>query len=110
MSQSKRRLGRALSDMGVAALLSETEQDLNNEQIQLLRLDQVTPNVNQPRKTFQQEPLEELAASIKAHGILQPIIVTRKNNGYEIIAGERRFRAAKMAGLNDIPTIIKNLD
>ncbi len=110
MSQSKRRLGRALSDMGVAALLSGAEQSINTGQIQVLKLDQITPNVNQPRKTFQAGPLAELAESIKAHGILQPIIVTKQGNGYEIIAGERRFRAAKMAGLNDIPTIVKNLD
>ena len=110
MSQSKRRLGRALSDMGVAALLSETEQSINNGQIQILKLDLVTPNINQPRKTFQEGPMAELAESIKAHGILQPIIVTKKGSVYEIIAGERRFRAAKMAGLNDIPTIVKNLD
>lgn len=110
MTQSKRRLGRALSDMGVAALLSESEQSIDSEQIQHLKLDSVTPNINQPRKTFQQAPLEELAQSIATHGILQPIIVTQKGDGYEIIAGERRYRAAKIAGLEEIPAIVKDLD
>ncbi len=110
MSQPKRRLGRALSDMGVAALLSGVEPDFDNEQIQLLKLEAISPNINQPRKTFQQEPLVELAASITSHGILQPIIVTQKDDGYEIIAGERRYRAAKIAGLTEIPAIVKQLD
>ena len=68
------------------------------------------PNVNQPRKTFNEDKIEELAASIKEHGIIQPIVVRKHKNGYEIVAGERRWRAAKLAGLEEIPAIIRNDD
>jgi ParB family chromosome partitioning protein len=110
MSNPKRRLGRALSDMGVQALLSESETAISREQIQLIDLKNITPNNNQPRKTFHQETLDELSESIKVHGVIQPIIVTQKGTQYEIIAGERRFRAATAAGLANIPAIVKNLD
>ena len=66
------------------------------------------PNPNQPRRSFEEDPLQELSESIKEFGVIQPIIVTPKNGYYEIIAGERRWRAAKMAGLKEIPVIIKN--
>ena len=66
-------------------------------------------NKEQPRKKFKEEPLAELSASIKEHGILQPIVVQDKKDHYEIIAGERRWRAAIQAGLTEVPVIIKNL-
>ena len=110
MSQPKRRLGRALSDMGVQALLSQSQEHIPEDQIQHLSLDQVSPNANQPRKSFPKTSLDELSESIKTHGVLQPIIVTEKNGQYEIIAGERRYRASCQANLTTIPAIVKNLD
>jgi ParB family chromosome partitioning protein len=73
-----------------------------------LSLAEVEPMLNQPRKVFDKEKLEELTNSIKEHGVLQPILVVKDENGYSIIAGERRWRAAKDAGLKEIPAIIKD--
>ena len=70
----------------------------------------IRPNPAQPRKVFRQEALDELAESIRQHGILQPLSVRRIANGYELIAGERRLRAAQLAGLAEIPCIIMNMD
>lgn len=70
----------------------------------------IRPNPAQPRKMFREEALEELAASIREHGILQPLSVRRVGTGYELIAGERRLRAAKLAGLTEIPCIVMNMD
>ena len=70
----------------------------------------IRPNPAQPRKIFREEALGELAESIRQHGILQPLSVRRVGNGYELIAGERRLRAAQMAGLTEIPCIIMNMD
>ena len=70
----------------------------------------IRPNPAQPRKIFRQEHLEELADSIRQHGILQPLSVRRVGTGYELIAGERRLRAAQMAGLSEIPCIVMNMD
>ncbi len=72
-----------------------------------LPLDQIDPNANQPRKNFDQEALDELAQSIKVHGIIQPIIVVKDGRRYMIIAGERRWRAAKQLGLATVPAIVK---
>jgi ParB family chromosome partitioning protein len=74
----------------------------------LINITKVEPNRDQPRKNFDEDALEELADSIKQFGLLQPILVQTRNNYYEIIAGERRWRAAKKAGLKEIPVIIKN--
>ena len=73
----------------------------------LVKLNQVEPNRNQPRKEFDEDALLELADSIKQFGILQPLLVKKKNDYYEIIAGERRWRAAKIAGLKEVPVLIK---
>ena len=70
----------------------------------------IRPNPAQPRKIFRQEALEELAASIRQHGILQPLSVRRVENGYELVAGERRLRAAQLAGLTEIPCLIMSMD
>ncbi len=75
-----------------------------------LKINDIEPDVNQPRKTFDDEKLEELANSIKEHGIIQPIIVAKKENYYQIIAGERRWRASKKAGLKTIPAIVRDYD
>lgn len=73
----------------------------------MLPINEVEPNKNQPRKAFDKEALEELADSISQHGIVQPLVVTKQDNYYEIIAGERRWRAAKIAGLSEVPVVIK---
>ncbi len=75
-----------------------------------LYLDDIIPNRFQPREVFNEEALKELAASIKEHGIIQPIIVRKIGDKYEIIAGERRYKASTMAGMTKIPAIIRNLD
>ncbi len=81
-----------------------------NEVIEKLKITQVEPNRNQPRKHFDEEALEELAESIKRYGVIQPIIVVKKGDYYEIVAGERRWRASKKAGLTEIPAIIRDTD
>ena len=86
---------------------------MNNDtenKIVYLRLDDILPNRFQPREVFDEEGLEELADSIKEHGVIQPIIVRQVGNKYELIAGERRSKASALAGLTTIPAIIKNMD
>ena len=75
-----------------------------------LYLDDIIPNRFQPREVFNEQALRELADSIRAHGVIQPIIVRKIGDKYEIIAGERRYKASAMAGLTKIPAIIRNLD
>ena len=90
------------------ANISEEEKIKEGEAIVNLKLIEVEPNKNQPRMNFNDEKIEDLAESIKEYGVIQPIIVTKKNDYYQIVAGERRWRAAKKAGLNEIPAIIRN--
>ncbi len=85
-------------------ILSETPKD----EIIMIPLEELRSNPYQPRKVFDQEALEELASSIKEHGVFQPIIAKKSIRGYEIIAGERRVKASRMAGLKEIPAIIRN--
>ena len=87
----------------------ETEE-VNNENLKTLKIAEVEPNREQPRKNFNQEALEELADSIKSYGIIQPIVVTKQDGYFSIVAGERRWRAAKLAGLKEIPVIIRDND
>lgn len=75
-----------------------------------LDIKKIKPNKDQPRKTFNPEELEDLTQSIKQHGILQPLLVRPKNGSYEIVAGERRYQAAKRAGLKEVPVVIKEID
>ena len=100
---------------GLDALFSSTiaevpaeEKMQTGESIVSLKLIDVEPNKNQPRKIFDEERLDELADSIKEYGIIQPIIVTKQKNYYEIVAGERRWRAAKKAGISEIPAIVRD--
>lgn len=78
--------------------------------ILFLPVTELSPNPGQPRRTFSQEALEELAASIKEHGVLQPLSVRRIPSGYELISGERRLRASQLAGLNEVPCIVVSVD
>jgi len=101
VSLKKKGLGR-----GLEALLGENER----EGIEFVPIDKIIPNPKQPRETLNPETLQELIDSIKNVGLLQPILVRPKNDLYEIIAGERRYHAAKVAGLKEIPVIIKDID
>ena len=98
---------------GLDALFGPTpveEQPQENDVLRNLKINEVEPNRNQPRKRFDEEALEELANSIQEYGLIQPIVVTKQDDYYQIIAGERRWRASKLAGLNEIPAIIREND
>ena len=88
----------------------EEEQVQENDTLKNLKITEVEPNRDQPRKRFDQEALEELAQSIKEYGLIQPIVVSKKDGYYSIVAGERRWRASKIAGLTEIPAIIREDD
>lgn len=90
-------------------IASYDEKGKLNQGVNEIAMDQIHPNPNQPRKTFNEESLNELASSIKTHGVLQPIVLTKIGDSYRIVAGERRFRAAKIAELKTIPAVIKDL-
>ena len=114
METKKRALGRGLEDLFNSENLDfdSVEQKIyesaTNEEIVELNLSELRPNPYQPRKVFDEEALNELADSIREHGVFQPIIVKKSIKGYDIIAGERRFRASKLAGLEKIPAIIRD--
>lgn len=103
-------LGSLLGDVAdlnrIAEVSPITEEEIKNEQTIKLRL--IEPNRNQPRKDFNEEGLQELAESIRVHGVVQPLIVTKRGDHYQIVAGERRWRAAKIAGLREVPAIVKD--
>lgn len=93
--------------------IQKTESSVSNYEmrqgdIEKIDINKVYPNPNQPRKTFDKESLNELAESIRIHGLIQPIIVNKMDDGYMVIAGERRYRACKICGLNQIDAIVKN--
>ena len=110
MAGIKGGLGKGLdalfpSNVNVDILASD-----NVDNIIELKINEVEPNINQPRKDFDKDKLDELAESIKEHGVIQPIIVTKVDDYYQIIAGERRWRASKQAGLKTIPAIVRTYD
>lgn len=82
-------------------------QASNGSGVQEVEIFKIVTNPHQPRLSFDQDKLQELSSSIKEHGIIQPLVVTKKDNGYEIIAGERRLQAAKLAGLKTVPVIVR---
>lgn len=92
------------SDFDTTAAEDEKISDLR-----LINIDKIVPDPDQPRRSFDQDELESLAKSIKEHGVLQPIVVTPKGDKYEVVAGERRLRAAQMAGLDKMPAIVRTL-
>src|SRR5690554_2026553 len=98
---SKRALGR-----GLGALIPGADEIANSAEVDLER---IVPNPYQPRRIFDQQSLMELAQSIKEHGLLQPVVVRPLGGDYQLVAGERRFRAAKMAGLRAIPAVVMEL-
>ena len=92
---------------GLGALIANDSTEENNGVLEL-RINEIEPNADQPRKSFNDEKLLNLSESIKQHGIIQPIIVKKDNSTYTIIAGERRWRAAKLAGLTRVPVLVKD--
>ena len=92
----------------VVKMPGDLDGDLTNDVVVQIPLSEIDVNTNQPRKKFDEKALKELADSIKVHGVIQPIIVVKMGARYMIIAGERRYRASKMAGLSAIPSIVKN--
>ena len=106
----KTGLGKGLDALFSDNLLSQEGdvQENSSERIHKIKVIEIEPNRDQHRKKFDEEALDELANSIKTYGVLQPIIVNKKDDYYEIVAGERRWRAAKKAGLEEMPCIIKD--
>jgi ParB family transcriptional regulator, chromosome partitioning protein len=97
-----RALGR-----GINALIPETEF---SEKVMQLPVDKIEPNPLQPRETFDQQDMDDLVGSIREKGVIQPVLVRRRGDGFELIAGERRFRAAKLLNLASLPAIVKDVD
>ena len=106
MSAKQRGLGR-----GLGALIGDFQEEPESGAVTKLPLQKVEPNPDQPRRTFDEEELQALADSIAAHGVLQPLAVRASGGGfYQIIAGERRWRAARMAGLSEVPVVVLEAD
>lgn len=114
MEQKNKALGRGLEQLFASEVLdfdsfeSNILDSADQEDIKQIRLDDIRSNPYQPRKTFNEEALKELADSIKNYGVFQPIIVKKSIKGYDLVAGERRVKASKLAGLETIPAIIKD--
>lgn len=104
---NKTGLGKGLDALFGDSFKQETENGENKEIVEKIKIIDIEPNRDQPRKKFDEESLEELANSIKEYGVIQPIIVTKKEDYYQIVAGERRWRAAKKAGLTEMPCLIR---
>ena len=110
----KRGLGRGFETLIPTDLLDESfdptaSQDQQVSELRQIKISQITVDPDQPRKQFDQEGLQDLAVSISEHGVLQPIIVTPHEGGYQIVAGERRFHASKLAGLDRLPALVRTL-
>lgn len=108
MALQKKGLGRGLDALMNPDFVGEATD--TKDKVQSVSVLQIDTNMEQPRKSFDEDALKELAASIKVHGIVQPIIVKEKKGRYMIIAGERRFRAARMAGLTTVPVLLADYD
>lgn len=110
----KHGLGRGFESLIPTDLLDESfdptaQQDQQVSELRHIKLDQIIADPSQPRQSFDEEALAELAASVKEHGIIQPIIVVPYKSGYQIVAGERRYRASLLAGLDKIPALVRTL-
>lgn len=112
MAVKKTGLGKGLDSMIPPKVVKETMKEMKSSESEtgerILKINEVEPNKKQPRKFFNEEALKELSDSIKQHGIVQPLVVAKQKDYYEIIAGERRWRAAKMAGLKEVPVVVKD--
>ena len=116
METKKRALGIGLEqlfnneNLDLQSFEQRVYETTNKEEIIEVAISELRPNPYQPRKVFDSEALSDLASSIKEHGVFQPIIVKKSIKGYKIIAGERRVRASKLAGLEKVPAIVRNLN
>ena len=109
MAAAKRKgLGKGLDSLIPKIETSELGTEEAVKPDTFVKISRIEPNKNQPRKKFDEDALQELSESIKQFGVIQPLIVQKRDDYYEIIAGERRWRAAKFAGLKEVPVIIKN--
>lgn len=111
---TKKGLGRGFSSLIPTELLDESfdptaDQDEKMSELRHIKLSEIIPDPDQPRRSFDEDALDEMTASVREHGILQPIVVTPHKNGYMIVAGERRYRASERAGLEKIPAIVRTL-
>ena len=102
-------MAKTVLGKGMGAILPKEKIEDVSRETSTLRLSLIEPNKEQPRKDFEEEALKELADSIKKYGVLQPLLVVKNGNTYKLVAGERRWRAAKMAGLTEVPVVIKDL-
>ena len=111
MAVKRTGLGKGLDSMippkATQRAVKEDKNTVSKTGETILKINEVEPNKKQPRKFFNEEALQELSDSIKQHGIVQPLVVAKKDDYFEIIAGERRWRAAKLAGLKEVPIIVK---
>jgi ParB family chromosome partitioning protein len=107
MNDQESRLRRPALGRGLAALIPEAPAPRHG--VLQLAIERISPDPRQPRHHFPKEPLAELAASIRAQGVLQPILVRKSGEGYVIVAGERRWRAAQQAGLHEVPALVRDL-
>jgi ParB family chromosome partitioning protein len=105
----KQSLGRGF-DILIPKDVDRSILEEDKHRVQKILIEDIVPNPEQPRKEFDEQALSELADSIKRHGVLQPIIVMKKNDKYHIVAGERRFRASQSAGLTHVPAIVRSLE
>ncbi len=105
-----RGLGALLGEIDEAHEALTTESQQPGDKVENIRIVDIDPNRDQPRKEFDEESLKELSESIQAVGVIQPVILTKKGSRYQIVAGERRWRASRMAGLDEIPAIVRNWD
>lgn len=106
--QPKRALGRGLSALIPQASVHPIAGEPVEKAVVRLAIESVSRDPNQPRKTFDEQQLQALAESIRSQGLIQPILVRREGTGYRLIAGERRWRAAQLAGLHEIPAVVRN--
>ena len=112
---AKKGLGRGFSSLIPTEMIvdekidSELGLEYDKSQLKELKISDISPDPEQPRRHFNKEKLEELANSIRIHGVLQPIVVVRKNSKFLIVAGERRYRASKLAGLERVPAVVREL-
>lgn len=105
----KKGLGKGLDALFGGYTDTVPDQELKDKDISQVDIMDIDPNPNQPRKTFDQEKIDDLARSIKDHGLVQPIALVRKGDRYTIVAGERRWRAARKAGLKTVPALVMDL-
>lgn len=101
---AKQRLGK-----GLQALITDMAPQVAGDEVQYIAVDNILPNPYQPRRVFQDDQLQELAESIRHHGLIQPVTVRPRGDRFELVVGERRLRAAKLAGLQEIPAFVKDM-